>query len=181
MSRIGKKLITIADNVTCERVGIDLIIKGPKGELKVNGNHKIDYQIKEKTVEIIRHGNDKIARSLHGLYRSLVNNAITGVTEGYTKTLEMNGVGYRASVSNGVLDLLVGFSHPVKIEAPEGIEFQVEKNTTIHIKGMDKQIVGEMAAKIRKVRPPEPYKGKGIKYSDEIIKRKAGKTAKSGA
>ncbi len=181
MSRIGKKIIIKPESVQIKKIGINLEIVGPKGTLTVNGHPKIYYDIDDNKISVIAKSKDKLSRSLHGLYRSLVNNAIIGVTEGFKKKLEMKGVGYRATVNNNILELNVGFSHPVTVEAPHGIEITVEKNTNIHILGIDKQLVGEYAAKIRKVRLPEPYKGKGIKYSDEIIKRKAGKTAKTGA
>lgn len=181
MSRIGKKIIKIIEGVSVSQDGIDLIIRGEKGQLIVKGHNKISYIINDGVIEVKTNGNDKFARSLHGLYRSLVFNAIEGVKNGFEKKLEMKGVGYRATASGNTIELNVGFSHPVKITAPEGVEFLVEKNTNITVRGIDKQLVGEIAAQIRKVRPPEPYKGKGIKYIDEIIKRKAGKTAKSGA
>lgn len=181
MSRIGKKSIEFNNNITIKQDGLDLIISGPKGELMIKGHHKINYELEVDKINVVRKGNDKSSRALHGLYRSLVNNAIEGVNQGFQKTLEMKGVGYRAVVKDSIIELNVGFSHPIIIKAPEGIEFNVEKNTIISVKGIDKQLVGEIAAQIRKVRPPEPYKGKGIKYSDEVVKRKAGKTAKSGA
>lgn len=181
MSRIGRKLITIPAGVEVIKNGFDLSVKGSLGQLVVKGHPKINYLIENGKISVERKGNDKLARSLHGLYRSLTQNAIVGVDKGFQKKLEMNGVGYRAILNGDKLELSVGFSHPVNIEAPEGISFHVEKNTQITVKGIDKQLVGEISAKIRKIRPPEPYKGKGIKYSDEIIKRKAGKTAKAGA
>lgn len=181
MSRIGRKTITIPNGVEVTVNGLDLSAKGKLGSLTVKGHPKIEYKIYENIISVERHGNDILARSLHGLYRSLVQNAVQGVESGFSKKLEMNGVGYRATANGQNLELAVGFSHPVKIIAPEGINFSVERNTNITVSGIDKQAVGEIAAKIRKVRPPEPYKGKGIKYADEIIKRKAGKTAKTGA
>lgn len=178
MSRIGKKLIMIPDAVMVNIANQDITVKGPRGELSLNVHHKIKVKFDAKEIHVERIGNDKLARSLHGLTRTLIMNMIDGVTKGFEKKLELVGVGYRASIQGSKLTLLVGYSHPVIVEAPAGITFQVQKNI-ITISGINKEQVGETAAIIRKVRKPEPYKGKGIKYVNEIIRRKPGKTAKA--
>lgn len=183
MSRIGKKPIIIPESVKVEIKGENVIVKGNKGELsqivpslfelslKDSSN---DSQIKELVIAPKRKG--KNSSALWGLFRSLISNMIHGVDEGFEKKLEINGVGYRAILEGKTLVLSLGLSHPVKIEAPENIEFKVEKNI-ITVSGIDKQLVGQMAAEIRDQKKPEPYKGKGIKYIDEVIRRKAGKKA----
>ncbi|MBI3495220.1 50S ribosomal protein L6 [Candidatus Berkelbacteria bacterium] len=181
MSHIGKKLITVPDGVTVEKIATTLKVTGPKGSLTVTVGPAVDVRIADKTITISVRLNAKRDSSLHGLYRSLIANAIVGVSQGFTKTLEMKGTGYRAEVQDNTLTLLVGFSHPVTMALPQGITAQVERNTIITVSGIDKQLVGHVAAKIRAVRRPEPYKGKGIRYSDEVIKRKAGKAAKATA
>jgi len=178
MSRIGKKPIIITDGVNVEINGNIILVKGPKGELKFQHHPKVKIVKNDKTILIEKSGSSKLANSLHGLTRCLVANMLEGVTKGYEKKLEIKGVGYRAALSGAKLTLTIGYSHPVEITAPEGITFQVQKNT-ITVSGIDKQKVGQIAAEIRSVRKPEPYKGKGIKYADEIIQRKAGKAAKS--
>ncbi|NLM96763.1 MAG: 50S ribosomal protein L6 [Halanaerobiaceae bacterium] len=176
MSRIGKMPIELPDKVEVKLDGNRLTVKGPKGELSREFSPLIKIEIKDREIIVSRDGDTKEERSLHGLTRTLVNNMVVGVTEGFEKKLEMVGVGYHASVQDNNLVLEVGYSYPVTIEAEENIQFEVEKNTHITVKGIDKELVGEIAARIRSVRKPEPYKGKGIKYADEHIRRKVGKT-----
>lgn len=177
MSRVGKQPIEVPTGVQINLDGLDLKVKGPKGELSLQIHPSISVEQKENQLLVtIKNKSDKKARALWGLVRSLVNNLVVGVTEGFEKKLEINGVGYKASVSGNKLVLNVGYSHPVEFNLPEGINAAVEKNE-ITITGIDKQQVGEVAANIRKIRKPEPYKGKGIKYADEVIRKKVGKTA----
>src|SRR3989338_4924867 len=182
MSRIGKLPITIPANVTISIHGSVLSVEGQLVELTQTMPSKaiMVYNDAEKQLEIsVAHPEEKSERAFWGLSRALAANMVCGVTEGFSKQLEINGVGYRANIDSGTLTLSVGFSHPVIMVPPQGVEVKVEKNV-ISIRGIDKQQVGEFAANVRKVRKPEPYKGKGIKYSDEIIRRKAGKQVKSG-
>ena len=179
MSRIGKQLVNLPKGVEFKTLGNDVIIKGPKGEITKTLTKSIEItKLESNTLSVTRNSEDRKARQLHGLFRSLLANMVTGVTEGFTKTLDMKGVGYKASLDKGNLILNVGFSHPVRIDAPNGIKFTVENNTIIHITGIDKEAVGLVAQKVRAVRPPEPYKGKGIMYRGEVIQRKAGKSSK---
>ena len=181
MSRIGKQPITIPSSVEFITNGRDITVKGPKGELFFRHHQNVTATKVDETIIVKRLSNDKLSRALHGLTRNLINNMVIGVTDGYQKQLELKGVGYRAALEGSKLVLSVGFTHPVNVEPPEGIEFKVEKNTLVTVSGIDKQKVGQISAEIRKVRPPEPYKGKGIKYIDEIIRRKAGKATKAGS
>ena len=175
MSRIGKMPIPFdASKVTIDVQDGTVRVKGPRGELARNIPALISIVRDDGVLRIERANDEPTQRSLHGLTRSLIANMVTGVTDGYTRRLEVNGVGYRAAVSAGNLVLQVGFSHPVLYPAPPGISFAVQGNA-ITISGADKELVGEVAAQIRHVRPPEPYKGKGIKYAEEVIRRKAGK------
>lgn len=177
MSRLGRLPIEIPAGTQAKKEDGFILVKGPKGELKTKSNKLVKINIGEKEILVsIENEKSKKHKSMWGLYRSLINNMVIGVNEGYEKKLEVNGVGYKAQVSGKKLTLNVGYSHPVEFDAPEGIEISVEGNI-ITINGIDKQLVGETAAQIRKVRKPEPYKGKGIKYIDEIIRRKAGKAA----
>ncbi|MDI3546781.1 MAG: large subunit ribosomal protein [Halanaerobiales bacterium] len=176
MSRIGKLPIEIPEKVDVKIDGNKVTVKGPKGELTKEFNPRISVTVQDGQVVVERSSDDRNDRSLHGLTRSLINGMIEGVTKGFEKKLEMVGVGYSAKLKGKDLELEAGYSHPVTIKAVDGIEFEVEKNTQITVKGIDKQQVGELAAKIRSVRKPEPYKGKGIKYVDEHIRRKVGKT-----
>lgn len=176
MSRIGILPIEIPEKVDVKINGDKVTVKGPNGKLEKKIDPVIQIKIKDNEVIVDRGADDKHSRSLHGLTRSLIDSMIQGVTEGFQKKLEMVGVGYNAKVQGKNLILEAGYSHPVTIEAEDNIQFEVEKNTNITVKGIDKQQVGEMAAKIRAVRKPEPYKGKGIKYIDEHIRRKVGKT-----
>ncbi|HMB25968.1 MAG TPA: 50S ribosomal protein L6 [Patescibacteria group bacterium] len=177
MSRIGKKPIQIPDGVEVKFNDSVLTVKGPKGELKRKVHPSVDLDIGEKNIQVkVKSPENNKQKALWGLFRSLVNNMIVGVSKGFEKKLEINGVGYKASKKGDVLVLNVGYSHPVEFNLPKEVNCEVEKNI-ITVSGQDKQLVGEVAANIRKVRKPEPYKGKGIKYSDEIIIRKVGKTA----
>jgi large subunit ribosomal protein L6 len=174
MSRVGKQPISVPANVTISLADGVVSVKGPKGELSRSVPSEIDIVREDGTLRVERSTDEPRHRALHGLTRSLVANMVTGVTDGFTRRLEVNGVGYRAAVSAGNLVLQVGFSHPVLYPAPPGIDFVVQGNA-ITISGADKELVGEVASQIRHVRPPEPYKGKGIKYAEEVIRRKAGK------
>jgi large subunit ribosomal protein L6 len=180
MSRLGKLPINIPAGTQVKLENKVLIVKGPKGELKQTIHDLVKIEISENTV-IVSIGNikDKKEKSLWGLFRSLINNMVLGVNKSFEKKLEINGVGYKASMQGKKLVLNVGYSHPVEMQLPEGITGTVEGNV-ITLNGSDKQAVGEFAAQVRKVRKPEPYKGKGIKYSDEVIRRKEGKTASKG-
>lgn len=180
MSRVGKLEIEIPENIKLTKDESSLMVEGPKGKLVIKIPLGIDVEIEKDKTLVSRKNNTKIQKSLHGTIRSLISNAIMGVNDGWNKSLEMIGAGYRAEVVSDELVLTVGYSHPVKIKAPEGINFKVEK-TIITVEGADKHLVGEISAKIRSVRPPEPYKGKGIKYVDEVVRRKAGKAAKTQA
>lgn len=174
MSRIGKQPIPVPAGVTVDIDAGEVRVKGPRGELARTVPHQITVRPENGALLVERGSDEGLERSLHGLTRSLVNNMVVGVTQGFTRRLEVNGVGYRATVVGGNLALQVGFSHPVLYPAPAGITFAVQGNA-ITISGADKQLVGEVAAQIRRVRKPEPYKGKGIKYAEEVIRRKAGK------
>ena len=176
MSRVGKKEILIPDGVKVEVAGNDVLIKGPKGELSFNCRPEIKVELKEEKIFVSPHKETKRTKAFWGLTRALLANAVEGVVKGYEKKLEIQGIGYRASVDGKDLNLQMGFTHPVKIKAPESINFLVEKNI-ITVSGINKGLVGEIASKIRKIRPPEPYKGKGIRYLGELVRRKAGKKA----
>lgn len=180
MSRIGRKPVEIAQGVQVDVKDSVVVVKGPKGELsqKISSDMKVKIEDGQLTIE--RPSDEKQHRALHGLTRSLIANMVKGVTEGFTKSLDINGVGYRAAKQGDKLVLTMGYSHPVEIEPLTGIEFEVPAPNKIVVKGNDKQAVGQMAAQIRAVREPEPYKGKGIKYSNEVIRRKAGKAGKAG-
>ena len=178
MSKIGKQPILIPQNAKVELVDSEVKVAGPKGELKFQLRPEIKVEIEDGKVKISRKSENKIAKSLHGLSRSIIFNMIKGVTEGHQKILEIVGVGYRASIQGDDLVLNVGYSHPVVIPKIPGVQIETKDNKII-VRGADKAMVGEIAARIRRVRPPEPYKGKGIKYTDEIIRRKAGKTVKT--
>ncbi|MCL1996068.1 MAG: 50S ribosomal protein L6 [Defluviitaleaceae bacterium] len=179
MSRIGKQPVVVPSGVTIDlKEGNFLTVKGPKGTLSRQLVPDINVQVETEQILVTRPNNLKRFRSLHGLTRTLIFNMVEGVTKGYSKTLEINGVGYRAAKNGKKLNLTLGYSHPVEMEDPEGIDTTVEGNNKIIITGIDKEKVGQYAAIIRTKRPPEPYKGKGIKYSDEKIRRKAGKAGK---
>ena len=178
MSRIGNKPITIPAGVEVKIDGQHISVKGPKGTLERDVNPEITMKLDGDTLTLARSGEDRKNKSLHGLIRSLINNMIEGVQNEYTKELQINGVGYRVQKQGNNLNLSLGYSHPVKYNAPEGISFDVPNANTIIVKGIDKEKVGQVAAEIRTKRPPEVYRGKGIKYADEVIRRKVGKTGK---
>jgi large subunit ribosomal protein L6 len=179
MSRIGNAPIAIPDGVDISVNGRDVTVKGSKGELSMTLPGEITASVEDGTFTAARPDDSGEHKAMHGLARTLVANMVTGVSEGFTKKLEIVGVGYRAAAKgSNALEMQLGFSHPVHIQAPEGIEFEVPQQTEIIVKGIDKQLVGQVAADIRKWRKPEPYKGKGIKYEGERIIRKAGKAAK---
>ncbi len=177
MSRTGKKPIAVPEGVEVKISGDLVEVSGPLGRLAQKLYPKIKVTKKDGQILVERLSNNKYYRSLHGLARSLINNLIIGVTKGFRKELIITGMGYRAKLEGRILNLQLGYSHPVKFSLPEGIDIKVEKQTQIMVSGIDKQLVGEVAAKIRRFRPPEPYKGKGIRYVDEHIKRKVGKAA----
>jgi len=180
LSRIGRKPIVIPQGVQVEINGSTVKINGPKGELTQVVHPEMKLVFEEQVIKVERPSDAKKHRALHGLTRTLVANMVEGVTNGFSKTLDINGVGYRASKQGKNLVLSIGYSHPVELEPLAGIEFEVPANNKIIVKGIDKQAVGQMAAVVRAVREPEPYKGKGIKYSNEVIRRKAGKAGKAG-
>lgn len=182
MSRIGNQPIELKEDVEFSIDGDNVLtLKGEKGSDTLQIDPSINVEKKDGELIVNRTGEQKIDRSLHGLYRSLINNMMVGVTEGYKKELEIIGVGYRASLSNGVLEIQLGFSHPIYFVAPDGVNIEVDtksrKNPMVIVSGINKELVGQVAAKIRSLRPPEPYKGKGIRYVDEWVRRKAGKSA----
>ncbi len=176
MSRIGKMPITIPKEVKVELNNNKIKVSGERGTLEINIHPDIQVKIEEDKIYISRPSDGRFHRSLHGLSRALINNMVKGVSSGFEKILEIQGVGYRAVLEDGKMVIQIGYSHPISIEPPKGIEFEVEKQKIIKIKGIDKQLVGETAAKIRLLRKPEPYKGKGIRYIDEVVRRKVGKT-----
>ncbi len=178
MSRIGLKTIEIPEGVEIKVDGGKVTVKGPKGQLEREINPEMKVEISGNEINIARPNDQKEFRSLHGTTRSLIDNMIVGVTKGFEKELEIIGVGYRATLQGKKLVIGAGYSHPVEIEAEENMEFEVPKNTQVIVKGIDKERVGAVAANIRAVRSPEPYKGKGIRYKDEYVRRKEGKTAK---
>jgi large subunit ribosomal protein L6 len=180
MSRIGKAPIDLPSGVEVKVQGSQVQVKGPKGTLHQEIDPHISVSVDDGVVTLDRSDEERETRALHGLSRALINNMVVGVSEGYTKELQAVGVGYRANLQGRRLELQVGFSHPVQIEAPEGIEFEVPEPTRIFVRGIDKQLVGQVAANVRAVRPPEPYKGKGIRYADEHVRRKAGKAGVAG-
>ena len=179
MSRIGRKPITVPAGVDIKVDGPVVTVKGPKGELSHTLAEPITIERAEDgTYSVVRPNDERKAKELHGLSRTLISNMVVGVTEGYRKSLEIAGTGYRVTAKGSDLEFALGFSHPVLVTPPPGITFTVEKPTVFHIAGIDKQQVGEVAANIRKIRPPEPYKGKGVRYQGEVIRRKAGKAGK---
>ena len=175
MSRIGKIPVSVPAGVDVKLNGSDISVKGPKGELSYSFSKNLKISQTDEGIVVERPNDERENRSLHGLTRTLINNMIIGVTQGYVKTLELQGVGYRASLKGKSLEMTLGFSHPVKVDPPEGIEFECPETTLIHVKGIDKQLVGQVAADVRSYRPPEPYKGKGIRYQGEYVRRKEGK------
>lgn len=179
MSRVGRMPVVVPQDVNVEIKGAHVRIKGPKGEMSHTFPADMDIRLEEGKIEVHRPSDERMHRALHGMTRALINNMVVGVSKGFEKVLEVNGVGYRAEMNGKNLVLNVGYSHPVVVEPPEGISFEVDTRTRqVKVMGYDKQAVGQVAADIRKIRPPEPYKGKGIKYLDEQIRRKAGKAGK---
>ena len=178
MSRIGRLPIAIPAGVDVAIDGQQVTVKGPKGELKHTVASPIEVTIEDGQVLVTRPDDERASRSLHGLTRTLIANQITGVTEGYTKGLEVVGTGYRVTSKGGSVEFALGYSHPITVEPPAGITFTVEGNNRLIVSGIDKQAVGEVAARIRKLRKPEPYKGKGVRYQGEVVRRKAGKSGK---
>ena len=178
MSRIGNKPITVPEGVEVKLDGQNLTVKGPKGTLVKELHKNMKINVEANVITVVRPDNEPYNRSLHGLTRTLINNMIEGTTKGFERKLEINGVGYRASKQGTKLVLNLGYSHPVEMEAPEGITFEVPNQNEIFVKGMDKELVGQTAAVIRTKRPPEVYRGKGIKYAEETIRRKEGKAGK---
>jgi large subunit ribosomal protein L6 len=181
MSRIGKQPITVPAGVDVTIDGSHVAVKGPRGSLERELHPDMRVLLEDGSVRVERPSDERMHRALHGLTRTLVANMVEGVTNGYEKRLEIVGVGYRAALKDADLELALGFSHPVEIAAPPGIEFEVPAPNRIVIRGIDKQLVGEVAANIRKVRKPEPYKGKGVRYEGEYVRKKAGKAAKGAA
>ena len=177
MSRVGKKPIPLAKGVKITKDGAALTVAGPKGELHASVHPAITVEVGSEAVTVTRPSDEKVHRALHGLWRALIRNMVVGVTEGYSRKLELVGVGYRAELKGKKLQLLVGYSHPILLQPPDGVKLETPTQTSIIVSGIDRQLVGQVAAKIRSFRPPEPYKGKGIKYDGEYIRRKAGKAA----
>jgi large subunit ribosomal protein L6 len=178
MSRIGKMPVDMPSGVDVKVDGSQVTVKGSKGELSRQFNDRVSFSVEDGVITVVREDDTRESRALHGLSRALLANMVHGVSEGFTKVLEIQGVGYRASLKGSDIELLVGFSHPVDVKAPKGITFEVPEPTRIVVSGIDKEQVGQVAADIRKVRPPEPYKGKGIRYAGEYVRRKAGKAGK---
>jgi large subunit ribosomal protein L6 len=179
MSRIGRKPISVPAGVDVTINGATVVVKGPKGQLQHTLAEPISAErADDGTLNVVRPNDERRAKELHGLSRTLISNMVVGVTEGYRKSLEIAGTGYRVTAKGSDLEFALGFSHPVLVTPPAGITFTVERPTLFHIAGIDKQQVGEVAANIRKIRPPEPYKGKGVRYQGEVIRRKAGKAGK---
>lgn len=178
MSRVGKKVIELPEGVTITNNNNEVTVKGPKGELTRQFNADLSFEVEGSTVTVVRPSDSKEHRTIHGTTRALLANMVEGVSKGFERNLELVGVGYRAQKQGSKLVLNVGFSHPVEFEAEQGLEIEVPANTKISIKGIDKERVGALAANIRQVRPPEPYKGKGIRYEGEHVRRKEGKTGK---
>lgn len=178
MSRVGKSPIGFDDKVQITlSPANEVLVKAGNKQISLKLRPEVGAKLEGKTLVLSRNEESKEASSLHGMYRALLQNAVTGVSKGFTKTLELHGVGYRATVAGKKLEMSLGFSHPIVFEIPEGIEIKVEKQTNISISGYDRALVGAVAAKVRSFRPPEPYLGKGVRYSDEKIRRKAGKSA----
>jgi large subunit ribosomal protein L6 len=176
MSRIGKKPVTIPKGVTLQLQDHTVAVKGPKGELRRTLHDEMQLSFEKDQFTVARPSDEQKHKALHGLTRTLVQNMVEGVSKGFSKTLEIQGVGYKAEAKPYGVNLVVGYSHPVKYQAPKGIKISVDNNTTVKIEGADKELVGQVAAELRSVRPPEPYKGKGIRYVGEQVRRKAGKT-----
>ena len=177
MSRIGNRKLVIPEGVTITEENNVVTVKGPKGELTTNLANNISIKVEGNTLEVLRSNDNNDTKTMHGTINALINNMMIGVTKGFEKGLEIIGVGYRFTLKGNVLVISAGYSHPVEMEIPNGITVEVPSNTEVTVKGIDKVLVGEFAANIRKVRQPEPYKGKGIRYKDEYVRRKEGKKA----
>jgi large subunit ribosomal protein L6 len=180
MSRIGRLPITVPSSVDVTIDGRQLTVKGPKGTLSRSLHPDITVSREDNNLVVTRPTEQKTHKQLHGLTRTLVNNMVLGVTDGYRKGLEITGVGYRATLNGRKLTLNLGYSHPIEIEPPDGISFEVENPTRLAVVGIDKELVGQIAAQVRSTRKPEPYKGKGVRYAGEVVRRKAGKAGKIG-
>ena len=178
MSRIGRLPIDVPGTVTVTIEGQDVTVKGPKGELSLTVANPIEVKLEEGQVLVTRPDDERASRSLHGLTRTLIANQIIGVTDGYSKGLEVVGTGYRVQAKGNSVEFALGYSHSITVDPPAGITFEVEGNNKLTVRGIDKQAVGEVAANIRKLRKPEPYKGKGVRYAGEVVRRKAGKSGK---
>ena len=181
MSRIGRQPIQITQGISVQVKGDTVSVSGPRGDLKLQIKPEVEVLADKQTVLIKKKSDSKVGRSLHGLYRSLIANMVKGVSDGWDKTLKLVGTGYRVKKIGDKLEISLGFSHPVIVEPVKGIDFEIQGNDTIKVSGIDKALVGQVAAKIRQLRPPEPYKGKGIRYEGEEVRRKPGKAAKVGA
>jgi large subunit ribosomal protein L6 len=180
MSRVGRLPITIPSGVDVDIAGTRIKVKGPRGTLERDLTPVLSIVTEDGQLRVVRPNEDKRSRELHGLTRTLIHNMVVGVTEGYTRNLEIQGVGYRAQLVGKKLQLNLGYSHPIEIDPPDGISFQVETPTKVAVTGIDKELVGRIAAQVRGTRKPEPYKGKGVRYAGEIVRRKAGKAGKIG-
>jgi large subunit ribosomal protein L6 len=180
MSRVGRLPITIPSGVDVDIAGTRIKVKGPRGTLERDLTPVLSVVTEDGQLRVVRPNEDKRSRELHGLTRTLIHNMVVGVTEGYTRNLEIQGVGYRAQLVGKKLQLNLGYSHPIEIDPPDGISFQVETPTKVAVTGIDKELVGRIAAQVRGTRKPEPYKGKGVRYAGEIVRRKAGKAGKIG-
>jgi len=178
MSRVGKMPVTVPSTVDFELDGNTVSVKGPKGELSRRFHERVSISFADGTATVDRQDDERESRALHGLSRALLANMVTGVAEGFRRELEIVGVGYRAALRGDDLELQLGFSHPVSVAAPAGITFEVPEPTKVAVIGIDKELVGQVAADIRKIRPPEPYKGKGVRYAGEHVRRKAGKAGR---
>lgn len=178
MSRVGNNPVAIPSGVDVKVDGPDVVVKGPKGQLDRRFHERVSVAIDEGVATVARIDDSRESKAVHGLSRALLANMVTGVSDGFRRDLEIQGVGYRAQLKGSTLELQVGFSHPVTVEAPEGITFEVPEPTRVSVIGIDKELVGQVAADVRKIRPPEPYKGKGIRYVGEYVRRKAGKAGK---
>jgi large subunit ribosomal protein L6 len=179
MSRIGKRPVPLPKGVTAQVTGQRITVKGPRGEIARTVHADLNVAVEDVGVVVKRPSDESFHKALHGLTRTLIANMVEGVTKGFQKALEIQGVGYKAEPKGQDIQLLVGFSHPVRYRPPQGIKIAIENNTLVKIEGVDKELVGQVAAEIRAVRPPEPYKGKGIRYQGEQVRRKAGKTAQA--
>ena len=180
MSRIGNAPVPVPDGVDVTVEGTSVTVTGPKGTLSREFSDRVRFQVEDGEVKVARRDDERQSRALHGLSRALLHNMVVGVSQGFRKELNTVGVGYRANLQGNTLELQVGFSHPVRLTAPPGVDFEVPEPTQIVVSGIDKELVGQVAADIRAVRPPEPYKGKGIRYAGEQVRRKAGKSGVSG-